>query len=67
MAIAQQQRGTYQGLTREWLYWYDEAGNRYQTPEEVSQQQQQQLQQTQQQLQDILSKLKQKGIDLDTL
>ncbi len=27
-------RGTYQGITREWLYWYDEQGNRYLTPEE---------------------------------
>ena len=61
------ERGTYQGLMREWLYWYDQAGNRYQTPEEVTQQQQSQLQQTQQQLQDLLSRLKQKGIDPDTL
>jgi hypothetical protein len=28
------QRGTYLGITREWLYWYDEAGTRYLTPEE---------------------------------
>ncbi|MGK7877931.1 MAG: Uma2 family endonuclease [Xenococcaceae cyanobacterium] len=27
-------RGTYQGIIREWLYWYDEQGNRYRTPEE---------------------------------
>ncbi|MDB9518639.1 Uma2 family endonuclease [Roseofilum reptotaenium CS-1145] len=27
-------RGTYQGITREWLYWYDENGRRYLTPEE---------------------------------
>jgi Uma2 family endonuclease len=26
--------GTYQGITREWLYWYDEKGQRYLTPEE---------------------------------
>jgi Uma2 family endonuclease len=26
--------GIYCGLEREWLYWYDEAGNRYQSPEE---------------------------------
>ena len=42
--------GTYQGITREWLYWYDEEGNRYLTPEEGQQQaelarQQAQLQQ----------------------
>ncbi|MBP0007181.1 MULTISPECIES: Uma2 family endonuclease [unclassified Roseofilum] len=28
------ERGTNQGITREWLYWYDEKGNRYPTPEE---------------------------------
>ena len=26
--------GIYQGITREWLYWYDERGKRYLTPEE---------------------------------
>lgn len=26
--------GTYLGITREWLYWYDKAGKRYLTPEE---------------------------------
>jgi Uma2 family endonuclease len=26
--------GTYQGITREWLYWYDEHNKRYLTPEE---------------------------------
>jgi Uma2 family endonuclease len=46
-------RGTYQGLTREWLYWYDQNGNRYPTPEE--------------QLQNLLFKLKQQGIDPNTL
>jgi len=27
-------RGTYQGITREWLYWYNQAGERLLTPEE---------------------------------
>jgi Uma2 family endonuclease len=27
-------RGAYQGITREWLYWYDELGQRLLTPEE---------------------------------
>ncbi|MBP0011376.1 MAG: hypothetical protein J7526_23490, partial [Roseofilum sp. Belize Diploria] len=27
-------QGTYQGITREWLYWYNEQGERYLTPEE---------------------------------
>lgn len=28
------ERGTYQGITREWLYWYDQQGQRLLTPEE---------------------------------
>lgn len=28
------ERGTYQGITREWLYWYDEQEQRLLTPEE---------------------------------
>ena len=27
------ERGNYGGVIREWLYWYDQAGNRYPTPE----------------------------------
>lgn len=35
------ERGTYQGVTREWLYWYDEQGQRQLTPEESSQKERQ--------------------------
>ena len=34
--------GTYWGLTQEWLFWYDEQGNRYLTPEETALAEQQQ-------------------------
>ncbi|MEH2002074.1 MAG: Uma2 family endonuclease [Nostoc sp.] len=61
------ERGTYQRITREWLYWYDENGNRYSTPEEVTIEQQQQLEQTQQQLQELLARLQQKGINPNNL
>ena len=37
--------GTFQGITREWLYWYDQQGNRYPTIEEVQQQERQARQQ----------------------
>lgn len=30
--------GTYSGWTREWLYWYDQAGNRYPSPDEAVEQ-----------------------------
>ena len=32
------ERGTYLGRDREWLYWYDQAGNRLLTPEEQTEQ-----------------------------
>jgi hypothetical protein len=54
------ERGTYQGMTREWLFWYDEDGNRYATPEEVKLEKERYLQ-------EILTKLQQRGIDLNTL
>lgn len=54
------ERGTYQAFTREWLYWYDENGNRYKTPEEIARERQQQLQ-------DLLAKLEERGIDPNTL
>ncbi|MEH1765384.1 Uma2 family endonuclease [Nostoc sp.] len=47
------EQGTYQGRMREWLYWYDEYGDRYSTPEE--------------QLQNLLARLQQQGIDPNTL
>ena len=36
--------GSYTGLSREWLYWYDREGRRWPTPEENSYQQQQRAQ-----------------------
>jgi hypothetical protein len=30
------ERGTFQGITREWLYWYNQDGVRYKTPEELA-------------------------------
>ena len=61
------ERGTYQGMTREWLFCYDEDGNRYPTPEEVKLEQQKQIAESQKQLQEILTKLQQRGIDPNTL
>ncbi|MEB3336270.1 MAG: Uma2 family endonuclease [Leptolyngbyaceae bacterium] len=45
------ERGTYQGITREWLYWYDAQGNRFPTPEEEVVRLQQELTQQQSQMQ----------------
>jgi hypothetical protein len=46
-------RGNYSGVTREWLYWYDESGRRYPTPQE--------------RIQRLAEKLRSLGIDPDNL
>jgi len=42
------EQGTHKGYTRQWLYWYDEQGNRYPAPENVIAQAQQRAQQAEQ-------------------
>ncbi|MBP0044577.1 MAG: hypothetical protein J7545_21820, partial [Roseofilum sp. SBFL] len=53
-------QGTYQGITREWLYWYNEQGERYLTPEE-------QLLSARQQIAQLTEKLRELGIDPSSL
>lgn len=73
--------GTYQGITREWLYWYDETGKRYLTPEERAnraeleleserqekERQKQRADRAQSDLQQLQEKLRQLNIDPDSL
>jgi Uma2 family endonuclease len=54
------ERGTYGGITREWLYWYDSEGKRLLTPEERTQQ-------AEQRVQILAERLRSLGIDPDTL
>ena len=42
-------QGVHEGWQREWLYWFDEQGNRFPTPEEVAQQESFRAQQERQQ------------------
>jgi Uma2 family endonuclease len=67
-------RGVYLGREREWLYWFDQEGRRLPSPEELALQAQQRAQQEQQraiaaeqELQALRDKLRQQGIDPDTL
>jgi len=59
------EEGTYQGVTREWLYWYDEQGKRYLTPEETISDTQQQLEQERQRTKRLAQLLREAGIDSD--
>ncbi|MBW4571609.1 MAG: Uma2 family endonuclease [Tolypothrix carrinoi HA7290-LM1] len=61
------ERGTYLGITREWLYWYNEQGQRLLTPEERVQQAEQEAQQAQQRAQMLAERLKSLGVDPDSL
>ncbi|MBD2429643.1 MULTISPECIES: Uma2 family endonuclease [Fischerella] len=54
------ERGTYQGITREWLYWYDEKGQRLLTPEE-------RIQEAERRAQMLAERLKALGIDPESL
>ena len=42
--------GSYCGLQREWLFWYDQEGNRFPTPEEMIEQERQRAEQAELQL-----------------
>ncbi|MBW4574723.1 MAG: Uma2 family endonuclease [Aphanothece sp. CMT-3BRIN-NPC111] len=54
------ERGTYQGITREWLYWYDKQGQRLLTPEE-------RILQAEQRAEMLAERLRSFGIDPDVL
>jgi Uma2 family endonuclease len=59
--------GIVEGWRREWLYWYDQQGNRFPSPDERMQQAQQELEQEQRFREDLLRKLRSRGIDPDAL
>lgn len=61
------ERGTYAGLTREWMYWYDEEGSRLPTPEERIQKAENRAQVAEQKLQMLAEQLRSLGIDPDTI
>jgi hypothetical protein len=66
--------GSYCGLQREWLCWYDQEGKRFPTPEEVAQQEREIAQQEREiaqqergRAQKLAAKLRELGIDPDEL
>lgn len=54
------ERGNYQGITREWLYWYNQQGQRLLTPEE-------RILQAEQRAKRLEDRLRSLGVNLDTL
>jgi hypothetical protein len=57
----------HQGIEREWLYWYDDRGNRFLEPEEKLNQVEQQLAQERPRSQRLADKLRELNIDPDLL
>ena len=53
-------RGSFEGWNREWLYWYDRDGNRFLSPDE-------QIQQEQRLREDLIARLRARGLDPDEL
>jgi Uma2 family endonuclease len=58
--------GIYGDWEREWLFWFNQDGERFPSPDERVEQAQQQAQQAQQDLEDLRNRLKQRGIDPDS-
>ncbi|MEH1815862.1 MAG: hypothetical protein V7L09_26105, partial [Nostoc sp.] len=61
------ERGTYQGITRDWLYRYDKEGVRYLTPEERAIAAEQRATTVEQRTQRLAQELRRLGIDPDSL
>ncbi len=64
--------GTYEGWTREWLFWYDENGRKYPSPDEARQQAEQRAElaveeagRQRQRAERLAAKLRELGIELD--
>jgi Uma2 family endonuclease len=55
--------GRYEGQTREWLYWYNENGDRYPTPEELRLQERRQREQAEQRAEELALRLRELGIE----
>lgn len=54
---------SYQGIEREWLYWYDQKGQRYLTPEERVIEAERQVLEAQRRSKQLEEKLKSLGLD----
>ncbi len=68
------EQGTYVGIGREWMYWYNQQEQRFLTPEEKeklaqqkAQQAEQKAQQAQQETQLLRERLRSLGVDPDSL
>ncbi|MEH1851257.1 MAG: Uma2 family endonuclease [Nostoc sp.] len=61
------ERGTYLGIPREWLYWYDQQGQRLFTPQEQAKLAQQEAQEALRRVQLLAERLRSLGVDPDLI
>ncbi|MEH2114626.1 Uma2 family endonuclease [Nostoc sp.] len=61
------ERGTYLGIPREWLYWYDRQGQRLFTPQEQAKLAQEEAQEALRRVQLLAERLRSLGIDPDLI
>lgn len=61
------ENGSYQSITREWLYWYDETGKRFLTPEERAQQAEERVKKVEERARLLAERLRSLGIDPETI
>jgi hypothetical protein len=61
------ERGTYLGRNREWLYWYNQQGERLLTPEEFAQQEKQRADQERLKAEKLAQKLRELGVNPDDI
>ena len=68
------EQGSHEGDTREWLYWYNQQGDRLPAPDNVIEQERQRAERFQQQLEqerrlreELLDRLRERGINLDDI
>jgi Uma2 family endonuclease len=60
------EQGSYGGWTREWLYWYNQEGDRFPSPEERAEQAEQRAEQERQRAEQLARRLREMGVDPDT-
>lgn len=61
------EQGSYRAWTREWLYWYNQNGERLVPPEEMIEQERQRAEQERQRAERLARRLRQMGVDPDLL
>lgn len=61
------EQGSFEGWNHQWLYWYDQQGSRLLSPEERMERTEQRAQQERQMKEELIARLRERGIDPDSV